>query len=47
VIYALDVKLHLPPGVGAHEVERAATGHILGEGDLLGTFGRGDPELER
>jgi Raf kinase inhibitor-like YbhB/YbcL family protein len=47
VIYALDVKLHLPPGATVSEVERAAAGHILGEGDLLGTFGRGDPELER
>jgi Raf kinase inhibitor-like YbhB/YbcL family protein len=48
VIYALDAKLHLKPGAGANEVERAATGHILGKGELIGTFGRdGDPKLER
>lgn len=48
VIYALDVKLHLKPGASANEVERAVRGHILGKGELLGTFGRdGDPKLER
>jgi Raf kinase inhibitor-like YbhB/YbcL family protein len=47
VIYALDVKLPLAPGASAYEIERAATGHILGKAELTGIFGRGgDPGFE-
>ncbi len=38
-IYALDVMLNLPQGASLQEVEQAIQGHILDEGQLMGTFG--------
>jgi Raf kinase inhibitor-like YbhB/YbcL family protein len=40
-LYALDVKLDLEPGASRQEFERAAKGHILAEGRLMGTYKRG------
>jgi Raf kinase inhibitor-like YbhB/YbcL family protein len=38
--YALDKTLELPAGGTKAQVEKAMTGHILGEGQLMGTYGR-------
>jgi len=40
-IYALDIKLPLQAGATKQEFERAATGHIIGRGHLMGTYKRG------
>src|SRR5262249_10644440 len=40
-LYALDTKLRLEAGASRHEFERAAEGHILAEGSLMGTYKRG------
>ena len=40
-IYALDIKLRLQPGATKQEFERAANGHILARGHLMGTYKRG------
>jgi Raf kinase inhibitor-like YbhB/YbcL family protein len=37
-VYALDQKLDLAPGAGRPELERAMNGHILGEGEVTGTY---------
>jgi Raf kinase inhibitor-like YbhB/YbcL family protein len=39
-LYALDTVLDLPPGATKDQVVKAMTGHILGEGQLMGTFAR-------
>ncbi|HOW58313.1 MAG TPA: YbhB/YbcL family Raf kinase inhibitor-like protein [Candidatus Omnitrophota bacterium] len=39
-IYALDVKLHLPPGRTKKELLAAMQGHILAEGQLMGKYQR-------
>jgi hypothetical protein len=38
-VFALDGKLALPPRSSAGDLERAAQGHIVGQGTLTGTFG--------
>jgi Raf kinase inhibitor-like YbhB/YbcL family protein len=39
-VYALDAVLGLPPGKTKKEIEKAMKGHILGEGELVGTYKR-------
>lgn len=39
-LYALDAKLSLPPGASKAELLDAMQGHVLGEGELLGTYSR-------
>jgi len=39
-IYALDTVLKWPPKKTAAELRQAMKGHILGEGELMGTYGR-------
>jgi hypothetical protein len=39
-IYALDARLDLEPGAGKPEVLAAMEGHILDEGELVGTYER-------
>lgn len=39
-LYALDAPLHLPPGVEKQELLSAMNGHILAEGELIGTYER-------
>jgi Raf kinase inhibitor-like YbhB/YbcL family protein len=39
-LYALDVKLGLPLGATADEVEHAMNGHVIASAELIGTFGR-------
>ena len=39
-IYALDTMLDLPPGMTRREVEKAMKGHILAQGELVGTYAR-------
>ncbi len=39
-LYALDVKLALPPGATADEVEHAMSGHVIASAELIGTFAR-------
>ncbi len=39
-LYALDAELDLSPGASRAEVEAAMRGHVLGEGELMGTYGR-------
>jgi Raf kinase inhibitor-like YbhB/YbcL family protein len=39
-LYALDTVLDLPAGASKAHVEKAMKGHILGEGHLMGTYGR-------
>jgi Raf kinase inhibitor-like YbhB/YbcL family protein len=39
-LYALDTALALPEGVTNVEVEKAMDGHIVGESELMGTYGR-------
>ena len=38
-LYALDAKLNLKAGAAKAEVERAAQGHILAQGELMGRYG--------
>jgi Raf kinase inhibitor-like YbhB/YbcL family protein len=38
VVMALDTMLDLPPSAGAADVEKAAAGHVLGRGELVGSF---------
>jgi Raf kinase inhibitor-like YbhB/YbcL family protein len=40
-LYALDTKLRLQAGATKHEFERAADGHIIAEGRLMGVYKRG------
>jgi Raf kinase inhibitor-like YbhB/YbcL family protein len=39
-VYALDVTLDLPPGATKAQLEAAMKGHILAEGQLMGTYQR-------
>ncbi len=39
-VYALDVMLHLKPGVTKKELLKAMQGHVLAEGRLVGTYER-------
>jgi len=39
-LYALDVMLDLKPGAKKKDVEAAMKGHVLGEGQLMGTYQR-------
>jgi Raf kinase inhibitor-like YbhB/YbcL family protein len=39
-LYALNTRLDLPPGATREQLEQAARGHVLGEGYLVGTYGR-------
>jgi Raf kinase inhibitor-like YbhB/YbcL family protein len=40
-LLALDTPLDLTPGATASEVRSAASGHVLGQTELMGTYGRG------
>ena len=39
-LYALDAKLGLKPGAEKHELQSAMKGHVLAEGELVGTYQR-------
>lgn len=39
-LYALDTRLELPPGATADQVTKAMQGHILAQGELMGTFSK-------
>ena len=39
-LYALDTKLSLKPGATKQELEGAIKGHILGQTELMGRYGR-------
>jgi Raf kinase inhibitor-like YbhB/YbcL family protein len=39
-LYALDSKLDLKPGGSRSELERAMKGHVLGQAELMGKYGR-------
>jgi Raf kinase inhibitor-like YbhB/YbcL family protein len=39
-LYALDAELGLAAGAKKQQVEKAMQGHILGQGQLMGTYGR-------
>ncbi len=39
-LYALDTNLNLKPGASKSDVEKASSGHILAQGQLMGRFGR-------
>lgn len=39
-LYALDTSLSLKPGASKADVEKAAGGHILAQGQLMGKYGR-------
>jgi Raf kinase inhibitor-like YbhB/YbcL family protein len=39
-LYALDASLDLPAGATRDQVDRAMAGHILGRGELMGTYAR-------
>ncbi len=39
-LYAIDVKLSLPPGASKREVENAIKGHILAQTQLIGLYRR-------
>jgi Raf kinase inhibitor-like YbhB/YbcL family protein len=39
-LYAVDTVLNLKPGAGKQEVEQALQGHVLGQTDLMGKYGR-------
>jgi Raf kinase inhibitor-like YbhB/YbcL family protein len=39
-LYALDRKLDLKPGASRAEAEEAMKGHVLGQAELMGKFGR-------
>jgi Raf kinase inhibitor-like YbhB/YbcL family protein len=39
-IYALDTMLNLPSGKSKQEVEKAMKGHVVGKGELVGTYKR-------
>jgi Raf kinase inhibitor-like YbhB/YbcL family protein len=39
-LYALDIVLNLAPGATKAHLERAMTGHIAGQGTLMGTYQR-------
>jgi Raf kinase inhibitor-like YbhB/YbcL family protein len=37
-LYALDISLNLPPGATKAELEQAMDQHIVGQGELMGTY---------
>jgi Raf kinase inhibitor-like YbhB/YbcL family protein len=39
-LYALDTRLGLPPRATKFEVLKAMKGHVLGQAELMGTYGR-------
>ncbi len=39
-LYALDVKLNLPPGASKREVENAIKGHVLAQTQIVGLYRR-------
>jgi Raf kinase inhibitor-like YbhB/YbcL family protein len=39
-LFALDTKLNLPPGATREQVLVQIPGHVLGHGELMGTYGR-------
>jgi Raf kinase inhibitor-like YbhB/YbcL family protein len=39
-LYALDAKLNLKPGASRQEIEQAMKGHVLGQAELMGKYGR-------
>jgi Raf kinase inhibitor-like YbhB/YbcL family protein len=39
-LYALDIKLNIPAGANADDVEQVIRGHVLASADLVGTFAR-------
>ena len=39
-LYALDIVLDLPTGANKAELEKAMKGHILAEGQFMGTYKR-------
>ncbi len=39
-LYALDTRLDLAPGATADELRNAMQGHILAQGELMGTFSK-------
>lgn len=39
-LYALDLMLNLKAGTTKHDVERAMQGHVVGETQLMGRYGR-------
>jgi Raf kinase inhibitor-like YbhB/YbcL family protein len=39
-LYALDSRLELPPGATAAQLTKAMQGHILAQGELMGTFSK-------
>lgn len=39
-LYALDTKLDLKSGADRGTLEQAIKGHVVGQGELMGTFGR-------
>ena len=39
-LYALDTRLDLPPGATADQLRKAMQGHILAQGELMGTFSK-------
>jgi len=39
-LYALDTVLNLEPGASAGKLQEAMAGHILGEAELMGVYGR-------
>lgn len=39
-LYALDTKLNLKPGASRQELEQAMKGHVLGQAELMGKYGR-------
>jgi Raf kinase inhibitor-like YbhB/YbcL family protein len=39
-LYALDTRLDLPPGATVDQLRKAMQGHILAQGELMGTFSK-------
>ena len=39
-LYALDAKLELPAGLGKNELLKRIGGHVLAQGELIGTYER-------
>lgn len=39
-VYALDIMLPLKPGASLGEIQRNMSGHVLAQGELIGTFQR-------
>jgi len=39
-LYALDTRLNLAPGATAEQLRKAIQGHVLAQGELMGTFSK-------